>query len=67
MSNLDKTTGFVVKDWSHLPENAPLGADPVISVVSTEDIWQVLDDAKQNNKRISVYAIGACLIDWSQA
>jgi hypothetical protein len=52
---------FIVRDFTHAngQEQAPL-----TMFVPAKDIYDVLTDAKQNNKKITVHEIGRCIINW---
>lgn len=56
-----ETNGFVVRDWTGI-EN---GAEPVCMVLKAGDIFDFIADASQRKAKVAVYAIGACVLDWS--
>jgi hypothetical protein len=56
-----ETNGFVVKDFTGLDT----GQEPVIFVVKSSEIFEVMADAVEHQKQISVYAIGPCVLDLS--
>lgn len=32
---------------------------------STKKLFEIVDDAKKHNKKICIYEIGPCILDWS--
>lgn len=56
-----ETNGFVVKDWTGVPK----GGEPVCMVLKASDIFEFIADAKDRQAKVAVYAIGACVMDWS--
>lgn len=56
------TNGFVVKDYSGISDEQP---DPLIMVVRSSEIFEVIADASANQKKIAIYAIGPCVYDAS--
>lgn len=56
-----ETNGFVIKDYTGLNE----GEEPVIVVIKSADIFDFVADAAQEKKKVAVYAIGPCVLDWS--
>lgn len=65
--NMTDCNGFVVKDYSHHLPNTPIQEqpEPVIAVVSKSEIWEVIEEAHRLKKKIAIFVIGECLIDWS--
>lgn len=57
-----ETNGFVVKDFTGVSDEAP---DPLILVVKSHEIFEVLADANEQGRKIAVYAIGPCVLDQS--
>ena len=53
--------GFVCKDYTGLDK----GAEPVIMVLKGDEIFNFIAEAKTQNRKIAVYAIGNCILDWS--
>ena len=53
--------GFVVKDYTGTEK----GTDPVVMVLKASDIFEFIADAAQRKAKVSVYAIGQCILDWS--
>lgn len=37
----------------------------VVTANSTKSLLDIIDDAKKNNKKITVYEVGPCILDWS--
>ena len=56
-----QNNGFVVKDYTGLDERA----EPVIAVLKSEDIFEYINDASANKRKVCIYAIGPCVLDWS--
>lgn len=56
-----ETNGFVIKDYTGLKP----GEEPVIMVLKSSDIFEFIADASEKKLKVSVYAIGPCVIDWS--
>jgi hypothetical protein len=56
-----ETNGFVVKDFTGISHDA----DPVILVVKSSEIFELIATAIEDKKKISVYAIGPCVMDLS--
>lgn len=53
--------GFVVKDWTGLkPED-----EPAILVLKSSDIFDFIATATEQKRKVAIYAIGPCVIDWS--
>jgi hypothetical protein len=53
--------GFVVKDWTGLKP----GDEPAVMVLKSSDIFDFIGQAAADKRKIAVYAIGPCVIDWS--
>jgi len=56
------STRFVVEDYSQVTPETP---DPVTMVVEAKDIFELVDDAKKNSKKIIVYTVGQCVLNWT--
>lgn len=56
-----ETNGFVVKDWTGIEK----GGEPVCVVLKSSDIFEYIADAAERQAKVSIYAIGPCVIDWS--
>ena len=54
---------YIVKDWAGVKDTAK--DQPGIEVISEEDIFRVISNAKDNDLKISVHEIGDCVLDWS--
>lgn len=62
MNSTNQQAGeYLVRDYTHVtkPEDAPM-----LMFVPEADIFELLDDAKRNNKKITVHEVGRCIIDW---
>lgn len=53
--------GFVVKDWTGTEK----GGEPVCMVLKANDIFDFIADASRNQRKVTIFAIGPCVIDWS--
>lgn len=56
-----ETNGFVVRDWTGLEK----GAEPVVMVLKSSDIFEFIADAGERKAKVAIYAIGPCVLDWS--
>lgn len=56
-----ENNGFVIKDFTGIES----GAEPIIFVVKSAEIFEVMAEAVSEQKKISVYAIGPCVLDLS--
>jgi hypothetical protein len=54
---------YLVRDFTEV--NDPRVEEPVDSVVYGDDIIRIIDEAKEEGRKISIYTIGECLLDWS--
>jgi hypothetical protein len=59
----NKNPQYVIRDYTHV--TAAADNEPVVFVVSGDQILEVVDDAKKNNKKISAYLVGQRVLDWS--
>ncbi len=53
--------GFVVKDWSGIDS----GGEPACIVLKASDIFEYIADATTNKRKVCIFAIGPCVLDWS--
>jgi len=58
---MNNENGYLVKDYT----NSYNEGNPKIIIVSEDNVWDVLNDAKENELLITVFRIGDCLLDWS--
>lgn len=59
---------YIVRDWTWVeigPNGQTQNGTPALDFVSENEIWKIINDAKENNKKIVVCEVGDCLIDWS--
>jgi len=56
-----ETNGFVIKDYTGLDQ----GQEPVVFVVKSSDVFEVMADAAENKKKITIFAVGPCVLDLS--
>lgn len=56
-----ETNGFVVKDYTGLEK----GQEPVIMVLKCDDIFEYIAEAAREQRKITVFAIGPCVMDMS--
>lgn len=54
---------YLVRDWTNVSDVKT--QKPVDMVVFGNKIIQVIDQAKEEGRKISVYALGELLLDWS--
>lgn len=55
-------TEYLVKDYTN---KDPKTDKPSIYIVYGNDIFKVLDDAREKGTLVAVYEIGKCVLDWS--
>jgi hypothetical protein len=60
-----ENNGFVVKDYTGLDPNSEEAQEPVILVLKSSDIFELLADAAAQGRKIAVYTIGPCILDQS--
>lgn len=60
---LKQSESFVVKDYSHVRSLNPED-QPVISVVPADALFEIIQDAHKNNKKITISPVGEPIIDW---
>ena len=58
---LNACNGIVVRDYTNTPANGT----PDISVLKAGDLFDYLKQAGENKRKIAVYEIGKCILDWS--
>jgi hypothetical protein len=60
---------FLVRDWTDVlpgrPGGPPAGKPKHEIVHGVEQVVAAIDRAKQDGRKISVYEVGKCLLDWS--
>ena len=59
---------YLVKDWTNVkfgPNRRSQDGQPECKVVCEDDIWKVIDSAKENGSKISIYKVGECVVDWT--
>jgi hypothetical protein len=62
---LKQGDSFVVKDYTgseHTVEHVPVA---VIAVIPADALFEVIEDAHKNNKKIAIYPVGKAIIDWT--
>jgi len=59
----NKSPQYVIRDYTHV--NTTADKEPMVFVVSGDQILEIVDDAKKNNKKISAYLVGQRVLDWS--
>lgn len=53
---------YLVWDWTGKDTNE----EPDATIVyGSEAVFKIVSKAKEENRKIAVYAIGKCLLDWS--
>lgn len=55
------SNGFVVRDWTGVNP----GEEPVVMVLKSNDFINYIAEAARDNRKIAVYSIGPCVLDWS--
>ena len=58
-----ETNGFVIKDYTGI--DAASGQEPMIFVIKSSEIFEVMADAAAEQKKITVFAVGPCVLDLS--
>ena len=53
--------GFVVKDWTGLKAEE----EPAVMVLKSSDIFDFIAQAAADKRKVAVYTIGPCVMDWS--
>ena len=61
---------YIVKNWTQQDGNGNprlLIASDNLGLPSNDErnLWKILDAAKRNEMKISVFALGECVLDWS--
>lgn len=59
--SLTETNGFVAKDYTGLGPDE----EPVITVLKAADIFDFIAYAAREGRKVAIYGIGPCVIDWS--
>ena len=57
----EEANGFVARDYSGV---AP-GGEPAIIVLKAADFAAFVADAAESKRKVAVYEIGKCVLDWS--
>jgi hypothetical protein len=57
-----ETNGFVVKDYTSATKDNP---EPMVMVLKSTDIFEFIAEASEQKRKVAIYAIGPCVIDWS--
>lgn len=57
------TNGFVVKDYTGIEPGST--QEPAVVVLKCSDFCAYIVEASEQKRRIAVYSIGACVLDWS--
>jgi hypothetical protein len=53
------TIEYLIKDYSLSESN------PNIIICTGNEVFEIMNDAKRNEKQIAIFEIGDCIIDWS--
>lgn len=60
---------YLVRDWTNVDTN---GRGQIIGTtkatdkyIDEEELWNILNAARSDNRKIAVFEVGKCLIDWS--
>jgi hypothetical protein len=54
---------FLVRDYNEVINNR--SDSPTLEIIRGDAIFETLDHAKATHRKIAVYSIGKCVIDWS--
>jgi hypothetical protein len=57
----EEANGFVARDYAGV---AP-GGEPAIIVLKAADFAAFVADAAESKRKVAVYEIGKCVLDWS--
>ena len=62
-----QSESFVVRDYTHFVNSTTLGEsqDPVVSVIPSSALFEVLQEAHVHNRKITIAPVGPTIIDWS--
>lgn len=52
---------YLVKDWT----GKKPGEGPRLVLVYGDEVIKLIEEAKEEGRQITVYALGECLLDWS--
>jgi len=52
---------YLIKYWADKNENG----EPSLELVHGDGVFDVIDDARENNKKVSIYRLADCVLDWS--
>lgn len=55
---------YLIKDYD---AKAVKGTEerPHLRVVVGKEVWEVVEEAKRESKKIAIYLLGDCVLDWS--
>lgn len=54
---------YLVKDFSGI--SVEKRQEPKISLVTKEELWEIIQKIKECPREIAVYELGNCVLDWS--
>jgi len=57
--------GFVVYDYTGCVKGQGQGNPPAIMVVKAPEIFELLADVFENQKKVTIFSIGPCVLDLS--
>lgn len=58
---MSKSGYYLIRDFTGKEANE----EPDDSIVYEEEVFKVIEKAKEENRKIAVYVIGNCVLDWS--
>lgn len=54
---------YLIKDYTDVSIDNE--KEPTIQVVSEEELWDFLQSLKNKRRKIAIFEVGDCLLDWS--
>lgn len=55
----EEMSEYVIKEY------IPATQGPAISVVTEDELWKILQSVREGSRKISMYKLGDCILDWS--
>lgn len=56
---------YLVKDWTGISRDEVPHKEPKLLLVYGDEVFGVIEEAKEEGRQITVYALGERLLDWS--
>lgn len=60
-----QSESFVVRDYTHCSNDPSLVGQPIVAVIPADALFEVIQDAHANNKKLTIAPVGPPIIDWS--